>query len=92
MLHPKFFLILKLVGEGAPRRPPAAGRFCEPTTPRSISDFGLPPAWVLSTVLAESHLPCRIGASQPRNVVGEVLGWVEHSHTESPHITQRACF
>ena len=31
----------------------------------------------------------QIGASQPWNVVGEGLGRVEHSHTESPGITQR---
>ena len=30
-----------------------------------------------------------IGASQPRNVVGEGLGWVERSHPKSPNITHR---
>ena len=30
-----------------------------------------------------------IGASQPRNVVGEGLGWVERSHPKSPNITER---
>ena len=34
------------------------------------------------------RLPCQIGASQPRNVVGEGLGWVEHSHPKSPNITE----
>ena len=74
------------------RAPTAPGSrpFCEPTTLRSVSDFGLPPAWVLSTISAESPLTCRIGASQPRNVVGKGLGWVEHSHTESPGITPAA--
>ena len=33
-------------------------------------------------------VPCQIGASQPRNVVGEGLGWVEHSHPKSPNITE----
>ena len=40
-------------------------------------------------VLSSSGPGGQIGASQPWNVVGEGLGWVEHSHTESPGITQR---
>ena len=50
------------------------------------------PASVLSTMSAESPLPCRIGASKPRSVVGEGLGWVEHRHTESPGTGVRPVF
>ena len=38
------------------------------------------PCWVLSTISAESHLYCRIGA-----VVGDCLGWVEQPHRIAGH-------
>ena len=78
---PQFFWILGR--DGAPTAP--GGRpFCEPTTHGCEPDFQHNPRLCLNPMLGESPLACRIGASQPRNVVGEGLGWVEHSHTESP--------
>ena len=86
---PQFFWISKPAGEGAPRQPPRRPAVLRPEhTPAKVR-FPSVPCLGFGTIPTDSRLPCQIGASQPRNVVGEGLGWVEHSHPKSPNITER---
>jgi len=73
---PRFFWIWKPPEKCAPRRPPSAARFASRPRTNANPNFSAQPALVLSACSGPGG---QIGASQPRNVVGEGLGLVGHS-------------
>ena len=82
---PQFFWIWKPPGEGAPPTPLGGRRFCHSTTHGCNPRFSTQAPPALSGCSGPGG---QNGASQPRNVVGEGLGWVEHSHPKSPNIIE----